>query len=202
MAIPLGSLAKGRHATTLSRAAAVDGKTSKQAREGDRTGGAQGTPGGAGKLRGAVACRRLWFDSAKAGYAREALKFPGLRVLLRADRETRLRGHEPTTETRCFASSLAPAQVGPHRLLNLVRGRWQVENSLHSENDRWWDEDRHLCRGPGPADGFTTLLTAALTALRAMGREPRGRIDERSGRRAQWARQPRNQPEQRPDFMN
>ena len=107
-----------------------------------------------------MACRRLWFDSATVGYAREALKFPGLRVLLRVDRET-----------RCFASSLDPAHVGPHRLLNLVRGRWQVENSLHSENDRWWDEDRHLCRGPGPADGFTTLLTAALTALRATGRD-------------------------------
>jgi hypothetical protein len=35
--------------------------------------------------------------------------------------------------------------------------------------DRWWDEDRHVCRRPGLAAGFTTLLTAALTVLRASG---------------------------------
>ena len=59
-----------------------------------------------------MACRRLWFNVATADYAREALKFPGLRVLLRVDSETRSRSHEPTTETRYFASSLDPAQAG------------------------------------------------------------------------------------------
>lgn len=113
--------------------------------------------------------RRLWCDTATAAYARQALDFPGLRAVLRVDCRTAPPGGATTTETRYFATSLDPAAVGPRRLLDLVRGHWQVENSLHYEKDRWWDEDRHVCRRPGLAAGFTTLLSAALTALRASG---------------------------------
>jgi hypothetical protein len=116
-----------------------------------------------------VVTRRLRYDTASADYARAALDFPGLRALLRVDGETRPPGGEPTTQTRYFATSLDPAQVGPGRLLDLVRGHWQVENSLHYEKDRWWDEDRHVCRRPGLAAGFTALLSAALSVLRATG---------------------------------
>ena len=113
--------------------------------------------------------RRVWCDAAAADYAREALSFPGLRLLARVDSETRPRGGTPAAETRYFAASLDPAGVAPARLLRLIRGHWEVENSLHYEKDRWWDEDRHVCRRPGLAAGFTALLTAALTALRATG---------------------------------
>lgn len=90
-------------------------------------------------------------------------------MIVRVDSEVRAAGAEATTETRYFASSLDAARVGPGGLLERVRGHWQVENSLHYEKDRWWDEDRHVCRRPGLAAGFTTLLSAALTALRAAG---------------------------------
>lgn len=113
--------------------------------------------------------RRIWCDAATADYAREALSFPGLRVLARVDCETRRPDGSTARETRYFASSLDPARVTPARLLELVRGHWEVENGLHYVKDRWWDEDRHTCRRPGPAAGFTTLLTAALTVLRASG---------------------------------
>lgn len=111
--------------------------------------------------------RRLWCDTATGAYAREALDFPGLRAVLRVDCRVAARDGAATTETRYFATSLDAAGVGPRRLLELVRGHWQVENCLHYEKDRWWDEDRHVCRRPGLAAGFTALLTAALTALRA-----------------------------------
>jgi len=71
------------------------------------------------------------------------------------------------TETRYFATSLDPARVSAPRLLAIVRGHWQIENSLHFVKDRWWDEDRHMCRREGLAKGFTSLITAALTVLRA-----------------------------------
>lgn len=116
-----------------------------------------------------MATRRLWCDTATADYAREALNFPGLRVVLRVDCQTVSADGVTTAETRYFASSLDPATVGLQRLLDLVRGHWQVENCLHYEKDRWWDEDRHICRRPGLAAGFTTLLSSALTALRATG---------------------------------
>ena len=113
--------------------------------------------------------RRIWCDAAAADYAREALSFPGLRLLARVDSEVRRRHGPPTVETRYFACSLGPGRVTAARLLGLVRGHWEVENSLHFEKDRWWDEDRHVCRRPGLAAGFTALLSAALTALRATG---------------------------------
>jgi predicted transposase YbfD/YdcC len=116
-----------------------------------------------------VVTRRLWLDVATADYARQALNFPGLRVLLRVDCETRSAEGVVTAESRYFASSLDPARVLASRLLDLVRGHWQVENSLHFIKDRWWDEDRHVCRRPGLAAGFTALLSAALTVLRATG---------------------------------
>lgn len=115
--------------------------------------------------------RRLWLDAAAADHARQALDFPGLRVLLRVDCETRSADGGMTAESRYFASSLDPARVPASRLLGLVRGHRQIENSLHFVKDRWWDEDRHVCRRPGLAAGFTALLSAALTVLRATGCE-------------------------------
>jgi hypothetical protein len=114
-----------------------------------------------------VVVRRIWVDAATADYARAALNFPGLRAVLRVDCVTSPPEGAATTETRYFATSLDPARVSAAGLLRLVRGHWQVENSLHFVKDRWWDEDRHVCRRPGLAAGFTTLLTAALTVLRA-----------------------------------
>jgi hypothetical protein len=98
------------------------------------------------------------------------LSFPGLRVILRVDAETRAAGGERSVETRYFATSLDPGRVTPGRLLDLVRGHWQVENCLHFEKDRWWDEDRHVCRRPGLAERFTALMSAAVSVLRAVGR--------------------------------
>jgi hypothetical protein len=114
-----------------------------------------------------VVTRRLWVDVEGADYAREALSFPGLRILLRVDSEARGGGGEAETETRYFATSLEPGRVTPQELLAWVRGHWQVENGLHYVKDRWWDEDRHYSKQPGVALGFAVLLNAVVTVLRA-----------------------------------
>lgn len=111
--------------------------------------------------------RRLWLDIESADYARLALSFPGLRILLRVDSETRAVGADPKTETRYFATSVDPDRVTPDELLRAVRGHWQVENGLHFIKDRWWDEDRHYSKRPGVAMGLATLLNAVVTVLRA-----------------------------------
>jgi hypothetical protein len=111
--------------------------------------------------------RRLWLDTATADYARERLAFPGLRIVLRVDSETRSRAAEPAGETRYFATSLDPATVTADALLELVRGHWQIENGLHFIKDRWWDEDRHYSSQPRVAEGFAVLLNAVVTVLRA-----------------------------------
>jgi hypothetical protein len=66
--------------------------------------------------------------------------------------------------------------------LKYVRGHWQVENSLHFVNDRWWDEDRHWNRRPGLAPRLASLTNVALTLLRLTSpkdtRPLRARADE------------------------
>jgi predicted transposase YbfD/YdcC len=94
------------------------------------------------------------------------LNFPGLRAVLRVDRQTRAADGTRRCETRYFATSLEPGVVSAAELLGLIRGHWSVENSLHFEKDRWWDEDRHVCRRPGLAERFTMLLSAAVSVLR------------------------------------
>ena len=54
----------------------------------------------------------------------------------------------------------------PRQLLQVVRGHWQVENSLHFVKDRWWDEDRHWLRRPGLAERLAALLNSAISFLR------------------------------------
>lgn len=126
--------------------------------------------------------RRLWLDVETADYAREKLSFPGLRILLRVDSETRVAGADPKTETRYFAASSDPGRVTPDEWLAAVRGHWQVENGLHFIKDRWWDEDRHYSTRPRVALGFAVLLNAVVTVLRASadpedGRPLRARAD-------------------------
>lgn len=109
--------------------------------------------------------RRLWCDAESADYAREALMFPGLRLLLRLDCEERQGGQTLSSETRYFACSLDPSRVTPARMLELARGHWGVENNLHYVKDRWWDEDRHYTKRPGVAERLAVLTGAALAVL-------------------------------------
>ncbi len=131
---------------------------------------------------GAVVTRRLWLDVETADYAREKLSFPGLRILLRVDSETRGGEADPKTETRYFATALDPGCVTPDGLLAAVRGHWQVENGLHFIKDRWWDEDRHYSTQAGVALGFAVLLNAVVTVLRATA-DPEDDLPLRTRRR-------------------
>jgi predicted transposase YbfD/YdcC len=58
--------------------------------------------------------------------------------------------------------------VSPQKLLRLIRGHWQIENSLHFIRDRWWDEDRHWTSRPGLARVFVSLTNAAVSVVRLL----------------------------------
>ena len=115
----------------------------------------------------------MWCDAEAADYARGALSFPGLRLLLRVDSEHRRAGVLTAQETRYFACSLDPGSVTPAELLALVRGHWSVENRLHHIKDRWWDEDRHYLSRPGLAERWAAMTAVALTVLRLSGADQR-----------------------------
>ena len=113
-----------------------------------------------------------------ADYVRQRLSFAGCRLLLRVDRVRKNRDGTTTRETRYFLTSLDPASVTPEQLLKYVRDHWQVENSLHFEKDRWWDEDRHWTTRPGLAERLASLTNMALTLLRLS--RPKGSLPLRA----------------------
>lgn len=76
-------------------------------------------------------------------------------------------------ETRYFITSLDPADVSPQQLMKYIRGHWQVENCLHFEKDRWWDEDRHWSCRPGLAERLASLINIALAFLRRTLTDPK-----------------------------
>ena len=96
------------------------------------------------------------------------MNFCGLRMLIRVDSEARCAGEVVSAQTRYFACSLDPLRVSAEELLRLVRGHWQVENSLHHIKDRWWDEDRHYSKQDRVGEGMAVLRNAAVSILRAV----------------------------------
>ena len=95
------------------------------------------------------------------------MNIPNCQIIIRVDCEV----WSPekvllSRDTRYFLSSLDPDTVTPKDLSRLVRGHWQVENSLHLLKDRWWDEDKHYLKRPGLGETFAVLRNAALSVLR------------------------------------
>jgi predicted transposase YbfD/YdcC len=94
---------------------------------------------------------------------------PDCQIAIYVDyREEKFDGTLVFRERRFYVTSLDPAKVSPQKLLRLIRGHWQVENSLHFIKDRWWDEDRHWTSRPRLARVFASLANAAISVLRLL----------------------------------
>ena len=56
---------------------------------------------------------------------------------------------------------LADATANAHRLLEIARGQWTIEDGNHYVRDRTYDEDRCQVRDPNSARILTTLRSLA-----------------------------------------
>jgi predicted transposase YbfD/YdcC len=111
----------------------------------------------------------LWYNIDDAKYLREKLGLPDCQIANRVDSLVQqFSGEIVSQERRYDLTSLDPSKVSPQKLLRLIRGHWQVENSLHFVKDRWWDEDRHWTSRPGLAAVFASLTNAAVSVLRLL----------------------------------
>jgi Transposase len=99
-----------------------------------------------------------------ADFVRGELKIPGCRVLLRLDKEIRRKGKTPSFETRYFVD---PAVVPASEFQNLIRRHWEVENCLHWQKDRYFEEDKHVLHGPG-SKIWTVLTNIAVSLARLL----------------------------------
>lgn len=66
-------------------------------------------------------------------------------------------------------TSLSADKASPSRLLEIVRGHWSIENSLHHVRDVTFDEDRSQVRKKAGPQVMATLRNLAISLLRLAG---------------------------------
>ncbi len=110
--------------------------------------------------------RRLWASPALNGYLAD-LGWPSAGQVLRLERVCVEQG-QTTRQVRYLITSL-PTSVSAHRLLELARGHWAIENRLHDVRDVTSGEDASAIRsGPTP-EVMAALRSAHLALLRLTG---------------------------------
>jgi len=93
-----------------------------------------------------VEVRRLWVKKWAAEVVREQLGVPNCRALIRLDKEIRRPGETPSSETRYYMSSLDPDTVSASEFQDFILRHWEIENCLHLQKDRYFEEDKHSVR--------------------------------------------------------
>jgi predicted transposase YbfD/YdcC len=127
---------------------------------------AQTVNGGHGRIEQ----RKIWATS-EVGWFAEKGKWKNLRSLIRVQAKRTLNGRT-STEYRYYISSLDADD--PARLLELIRGHWGVENSLHWSLDLSFREDERRIRQGHAAENFSRLSRIALNLLKAEKEEKVG----------------------------
>jgi len=115
---------------------------------------------------GRVETRNLTTSEALVGYS----DWPGMAQVFELGRHviTKKTGKE-RVEVVYGVTSLSPQRATPGRLLELVRGHWQIENKSHWVRDVTFDEDRSQVRGGNIPQCMAALRNTAIGLLRWAG---------------------------------
>ena len=119
-----------------------------------------------GKGHGRIERRSTQTSTALAGY----VDFPYAGQVFRIERQvTHLKSGKKHQETTYGITCLGPRQADAHRIGELVRGYWEIENREHWVRDVDFDEDRSQVRtGSGPR-AMASLRNFAISSLRLAG---------------------------------
>ncbi|MGL6195429.1 MAG: hypothetical protein ACRC2T_11470 [Thermoguttaceae bacterium] len=110
----------------------------------------------------------MWIKKWAAEQIREEYGISGCRSLLRLDKEVRRAGELLSYETHYWVSSLDPDAVSASEFQGYIQGHWEVENCLHMQKDRDWDEDKHVLRGDNLGEVWTVLTSIAVSISRLL----------------------------------
>jgi predicted transposase YbfD/YdcC len=119
---------------------------------------AQTVNGGHGRIEQ----RRIWVTP-EVGWFAERGQWKNLRTLARVQARRTING-KTSTEYRYYISSLDAGD--PARMLELIRGHWEVENSLHWSLDINFREDESRIRKGHAAENYSRLSRIALNLLK------------------------------------
>ena len=75
-----------------------------------------------------------------------------------------------TDDVRFAVTSYWPEEASPHRLLQLARDHWSIENGQHYRRDRTQDEDRCPVRDSTTARNLSLFRSLAIFLFKAQSR--------------------------------
>lgn len=107
--------------------------------------------------------RRLWASTALNNY----LKWPGLRQVLKIEREVEKKGQKES-QVRYAITSLG-TESRAKRLLSLVRGHWAIENQLFRVRDVTLGEDASQVRKGSAPEVMAALRNVVIGLLHCSG---------------------------------
>ena len=116
------------------------------------------------KGHGRIEIRRIRVSDILAGY----IDFPYGHQVFQIERIRRMKGKE-TQEVAYGITSLTTDRAEPGQVLQLTRGHWGIENSLHWVRDVTFDEDRSQVRRGAAAQAMAALRNMAIGLLRLAG---------------------------------
>ena len=115
---------------------------------------------------GRIEQRRLTTSQALVGYS----VWPGLAQVFELERSVIIsKTGEVRSETVYGVTSLASQRATPSRVLELVRGHWQIENQSHWVRDVTFDEDRSQVRCGNIPQVMAALRNTTIGLLRRAG---------------------------------
>jgi predicted transposase YbfD/YdcC len=115
---------------------------------------------------GRIEQRNITTSEALVGYS----DWPGLAQVFEVGRHViTQKTDKERTEVVYGVTSLRPERATPERLLDLVRGHWQIENKSHWVRDVTFDEDRSQVRCGNIPHVMAALRNTAIGLLRWAG---------------------------------
>ena len=115
---------------------------------------------------GRIETRNLTTSEALGGYS----DWPGLAQVFEVGRHVITKKTEKErVEVVYGVTSLSPERATPNRLLELVRGHWEIENKSHWVRDVTFDEDRSQVRCGNIPQVMAALRNTAIGLLRWAG---------------------------------
>jgi predicted transposase YbfD/YdcC len=78
---------------------------------------------------------------------------------------TDLHGENPKKDIQFYITSLSAEEADSQALLEIIRGQWSIENSLHWVRDVIFDEDRSQIRIGSEPRVFASIRNLAISLL-------------------------------------
>jgi len=118
------------------------------------------------RRRGRIEVRQIKVSTELTAYL--SRRWPHLQQVAEVTRTVTCQG-KTTHEVLYLITDLTPQQASPHRLLQVNRGHWHIENGLHYVRDVDFGEDRSRLRSGNAPQVMAALRNLVITLIHRFG---------------------------------